>query len=89
MEERVKEKYYTGGFDAMNETIGFIGGGNMASAIIGGLLNSGLARLPGGDGDKKRVWVDAVFDLSNDFWKKIRLYCKEKNVRLLRSLGIV
>lgn len=27
----------------MNKTIGFIGGGNMASAIIGGILGSGLA----------------------------------------------
>lgn len=26
----------------MNKTIGFIGGGNMASAIIGGILNAGL-----------------------------------------------
>ncbi len=27
----------------MDKTIGFIGGGNMASAMIGGILKSGLA----------------------------------------------
>ena len=29
--------------DLNTETLGFIGGGNMASAIIGGLINQGLS----------------------------------------------
>ncbi len=32
-----------GGYDMKKKTIGFIGGGNMATAIIGGILNAGLA----------------------------------------------
>lgn len=39
----------------MNKKIGFIGGGNMASAIIGGILNSGLA-------EKKQITATAKTD---------------------------
>lgn len=39
----------------MNKTIGFIGGGNMASAIIGGIIGSGLA-------DKDQITATAKTD---------------------------
>lgn len=39
----------------MNKTIGFIGGGNMASAIIGGILHSGLV-------DKNQIVATAKTD---------------------------
>ena len=47
----------------MNETIGFIGGGNMASAIIGGLLNSGLAK-------KEQIIATAKTDKTLDSLKE-------------------
>ena len=37
----------------MDKTIGFIGGGNMASAMIGGILKSGLAA-------KEQIIIDAL-----------------------------
>ena len=41
----------------LEKTIGFIGGGNMGSAMIGGILSSGLS-------DKRHVMASAKSDAS-------------------------
>lgn len=44
--------------------VGFIGGGNMASAIGAGLINKGVL-------DPKNVWVSSLTDRTHSFWKEL------------------
>ncbi|XP_015606301.1 pyrroline-5-carboxylate reductase [Cephus cinctus] len=63
-------------------SIGFIGGGNMASAIGAGLLKKGILK-------PDNVWVSAKTDRSFSFWNDLGVHATLRNGEVVENCDII
>lgn len=68
--------------DLMSSKVGFIGGGNMASAIGAGLIHKGIL-------NPDNVWVSARTDRTLGFWIKLGAHATLRNGEVVDNCDII